>query len=133
MQHFPIQHPSLSFAKRLMIGMLLLNLLVIGLAIIAIREDRLEHEARARINVHNLAHLLEFDISAVFGRSDLVLRTVVDEIERQLVSGSLNRQRLDSFLKQQHTHLPEITSLRVTDENGLVRFGEGVPAGPPST
>jgi diguanylate cyclase (GGDEF)-like protein/PAS domain S-box-containing protein len=131
MQHLPIQHPSLSFAKRLMIGMLLLNLLVIGLAIIAIREDRLEHEARARINAHNLAHLLEFDISAVFGRSDLVLRTVVDEIERQLVSGSLNRQRLDSFLKQQHAHLPEIISLRVTDENGLVRFGEGVPAGAP--
>lgn len=126
---FSLRKSPLSFGRRLIIGMLLLNLLVIGLAIFVVKEDRLEHMGRARINARNLANLLEHDVSAVFDRSDLVLLTVADEIERQLLAGPIQRQRLEAFLKQQQTHLPEIISLRITDENGLVRFGEGVPTG----
>jgi diguanylate cyclase (GGDEF)-like protein/PAS domain S-box-containing protein len=129
MQSFSFLVPPLSFAKRLFIGLLLLNLLVIILAAFTIHEDRLEHERRARTNAQNLSQLLANDLSAVFDRSDLVLRTVGDETEKQLATGAIQRVRLDAFLKQQQSHLPEITSLRVTDENGLVRYGEGVPAG----
>lgn len=123
--------PPFSFAKRLTLGMLLLNLVVIGLAAFAIHEDQHEHERRARTNVQNLSQLLANDLGDVFFRSDLVLRTVVDEIEKNLVKGALQPAQLVVFLKQQRSHLPEIISLRVTDENGLISFGEGVSAGSP--
>lgn len=123
-------HP-LNFTRRMVIWMLLLNLLVIGLAAFTIHEDRLEHERRARITAQNLSTLLANDLNAVFARSDLVLRTVVDEIEELLAAGPVQRVRLDAFLKQQQSHLPEIISLRATDDNGLVRYGEGVQTGTP--
>jgi diguanylate cyclase (GGDEF)-like protein/PAS domain S-box-containing protein len=125
-----LTHPP-SFSKRLVVGILLLNLLVIGLAVFTIHEDRLEHERRARTTAQNLAQLLANDLSAVFGRSDLVLLSVVDEIEKQLAAGTVQRTRLDAYLTQQQSHLPEIISLRVTDEKGLIRYGEGVQPGTP--
>lgn len=130
-QFLQLQFLPLNFTKRIVVGILLLNLLVIGLAIFTIYEDRLEHERRARITVQNLSQLLANDVNAVFGRSDLVLRNVVNEFEEVLAAGTVQRSQLDAFLKHQQSHLPEIISLRVTDENGLVRYGEGVPAGTP--
>ncbi|MFA6902950.1 MAG: diguanylate cyclase [Gallionellaceae bacterium] len=120
-----------SFARRLFAGMLLLNLVVIGLAALTIHEDRREQEKSARTSVQNISQLLANDLGNVFDRSDLVLKTVVDEFEKQLARGSLQRARLDDFLKRQQSHLPEIIGLRVTDENGLIRYGEGIPAGSP--
>lgn len=120
-----------SFQKRLSVGLLLLNLLVIGLATFTIYEDRIEHVDRARATTQNLSMLLEHDLGAVFDRSDLVLRSAADEVERQLVTGAVQRSRLEYFLRQQQSHLPEIISLRVTDENGLVRYGEGVKSASP--
>ncbi len=119
------------FARRLTAGMALLNLLVIGLATISIYEDRLEHERHARTTVQNLSQLLAKDIAAVFDRCDLVLHTVSKEIEKQLASGTVQRVQLDTFLKQQQSHLTEIVSLRVADENGLIRYGLDVPGGTP--
>jgi diguanylate cyclase (GGDEF)-like protein/PAS domain S-box-containing protein len=121
----------LNFTKRTVIGILLLNILVIGLAAFTIHEDRLEHVGRARTISQNLALLLSRDTSAVFDRTDLVLRTLVDEIEKQLETGPVRQLRLNNFLKQQQSHLPEIISLRVTDKDGLVRYGVGVPTGKP--
>ncbi|HQS58115.1 MAG: hypothetical protein B7Y56_04115 [Gallionellales bacterium 35-53-114] len=120
-----------SFAWRLFAGMLLLNLLVIGLAAFTIHEDRHEHENRARITVQNLSQLLANDLGDVFDRSDLLMHTVVDEVEKQLAKGTLQPAQLAVFLKQQRTYLPEIITLRVTDANGLIRYGEGIPAGTP--
>ena len=130
-QLFSLMAHPLSFTRRLILGLLLLNLLVIGLAVFSIHEDQLEHERRARTTAQNLAQLLANDLGAVFGRSDLVLRSVVNEVEKQLAAGTVQRSRLDAYLTQQQSHLPEIISLRVTDENGLVRYGKGVPAGTP--
>lgn len=109
--------------------MLLLNLVVMGLAALAIHEDRIEHEARARISAQNMSLLLERDVSAVFDRIDLALRTVVDEIEQQIAAEPVDEVRLTAFLKQQQSYLLEVISLRATDANGLVRYGEGVLPG----
>ena len=117
---------SRGFVARLVTGIVLLNLLVIGLAGLAAYEDRREHEARARVAVENISLLLERDISAVFDRIDLGLHTAADEIEKQLATGAVDEERLNAFLKDHQAHLPEVISLRVTDADGMVRYGEGV-------
>jgi len=125
-----LKHPQ-GFAIRLLAGIILLNILVIGLAAFSIHEDRLEHEGRARTTAQNISLLLARELNAVFDRTDLVLLTSSDEIEAQLAKGSIQPERLNAFLKQQQSHLPEAISLRVTDKSGLVRFGEGLPATAP--
>lgn len=120
---------SRNFTARLVAGILLLNLVVMGLAAFAIYEDRLEHETRARVTVQNLSLLLEREVSSVFDRIDLTLHIVVDEIEEQLKAGKLNESRLNTSLRHHQTHLTELISLRVTDAKGRVRYGEGVSSG----
>lgn len=120
---------SRNFTARLVAGILLLNLVVIGLAAFAIHEDRLEHEARTRVTVQNLSLLLEREVSSIFDRIDLTLHIVVDEIEEQLKAGKLNESRLNTSLKHHQTHLTELISLGVTDAKGRVRYGEAVSSG----
>jgi hypothetical protein len=117
------------FTARLVAGILLLNLVVMGLAAFAIYEDKLEHEGRARVVTQNLSLLLEHDVSAVFDRIELSLNIVADEHDELVAAGPINAVVFNAFLKHLQSHLSEIISLRVTDANGLVRYGEGVQAG----
>lgn len=117
---------SSHFNGRLLGGLLLLNLLGLGLAARAIYDDRMEREGQARVSVQNISLLLERETNAVFDRVDLGLHTVVDEVESQIANGRVNDERLNAFLKHHQGHLPETVSLRVTDANGRVRHGEGV-------
>lgn len=124
----PYLFSARNFASRLVLGVLLLNGVVLGLAASAIYADRLEHTARARITAQNVSLLLEREISAVFDRLDLSLHIAAEEIEKQLAAGTLNEERLAAFLKLHQSHLPEVISLRVTDAQGIVRYGDGVVA-----
>jgi diguanylate cyclase (GGDEF)-like protein/PAS domain S-box-containing protein len=115
-----------NFTARLVAGVLLLNLTLVGLAGFAIRDDRQVHEGRARTTTQNISLLLERDVSAVFDRTNLILLSAVDEIEKQIESGPINEARLNTFLRLQQSRLPEIIGLRITDAKGLVHYGEGV-------
>jgi diguanylate cyclase (GGDEF)-like protein/PAS domain S-box-containing protein len=114
------------FTLRLISGLLLLNLLVIGLVGWVLNESRVEYQQQARTTSQNLSRMLEYDIGSTFDRIDLVLKNVVDEFETQLATGRGDESRLNSFLGRQHRRLPDLVSLRVADPEGLVRYGEGV-------
>jgi diguanylate cyclase (GGDEF)-like protein/PAS domain S-box-containing protein len=118
-----------NFTVRLVTGVLLLNVIVIGLAIFVIAEDRKEHDGRARVTAQNLSQLLEQDVHSVFDRVDLTLHTVVDEIEELAAAGPVDQAHLNAFVGHQQSHLSEIISLRVTDAQGWVRYGDGVVSG----
>lgn len=120
-------YSSRNFTVFLVAGVLLLNALVAGVALLGAASSKREFQARARITTQNLSLLLERDLSSVFDRIDLTLNTVVDEAERQIKAGGISRTTFNDFLSHQQHRLPEIISLRVTDEGGAVRYGEGVP------
>lgn len=117
------------YMARIASGALLLTMVVIGFAIWVAYDDRLELDQRAHTNVRNVSLLLERDISAEFERIDMTLRTVAEEAQRELANGRFDGQRINDLLALQQSHLPEIISLRVTDETGLVRYGKGVVPG----
>jgi diguanylate cyclase (GGDEF)-like protein/PAS domain S-box-containing protein len=120
---------SRNFTIRLVTGIVLLNLVVIGLAAFAIYADRFEHEERARVTAQNLSLLLEREVGSVLDRLDLGLQVAADEYEELAALGPIDEAGFNAFLKHLQSHLREIISLRVTDANGLVRYGEGLQAG----
>lgn len=117
------------FTARLVAGLLLLNLILVGLAVLVIHEDRQVHEGRARTTTQNISLLLERDVSALFDRIDLIFLSAADEVEEQIASGPIDEARLNNFLQLQQSRLPEVVSLRVTDATGLVRYGKGISPG----
>lgn len=120
---------SRNFSARLVLGMLLLNLMVVALTVLSLYRDRQQYDERTATITRNMAHLLERDISAVFSRIDLSLHTVADEVEGQMGAGDIDEARLNAFLQRQQFHVPEVISLRVTDANGLIRYGQGLSPG----
>ncbi|NML17229.1 hybrid sensor histidine kinase/response regulator [Azohydromonas caseinilytica] len=106
--------------------MLTIVVLVGLLVAMALWHDKQQYRARALVATQNLAELLERQLSAVFDRTDVVLRSVAAHYTAQAAQGPVNTERFEQFLADQQALLPELASLRVTGADGIVRFGEAV-------
>jgi len=120
---------ALGFLARLLSGLLLLNLLVAGLAVWALFESRLKYEESAAEEAQNLALLLDHDITASMRSLDRALQATVMEIERQIAADRLDAQTMNFHIEQQLFLHPDLDGLRVTDAQGRMTYGTGVPPG----
>ncbi len=117
------------FFRRLLTGVLLVNLFVVGLAAAWLIHSRQQDEENARITTQNLSKVLEQYIAGTVRNVDLALMTTVDEYVRQSAGGTVDAQVLNRFLTLQQARLPELESLRIADAQGVVRYGAGVVPG----
>ena len=117
---------SVGLIPRVLTGLVLLNLLVIGLAVWSVYQSRLKHDQSAVFEIRNLAQLLDQDVSVSMRSIDLALQVLVVEVEQQLVRGTLNTPTLDTLIKRLQFMEPDISGLRITDVQGRFTHGEGV-------
>ena len=117
-----------SFRKRLMTGVLLLNVIVA--AIVGMTLDAGYHAVQnnAVVATQNLANLLAHDLDASFDKVDLTLQAVADEVRRQLAAGGINGSALTSYIDRRSSSLSEVDSLRILDREGTIVYGRGVDA-----
>lgn len=108
------------------VGVLLVNLFVGALAGLSLRQSWVQYQERAETTTRNLSHVLEEEIGGDIEKIDLALLVVSDEVTRQIGAGGIGEKALNDFLLRQQSRLPEIVSLRVTDEHGMVMYGAGV-------
>ncbi len=118
------------FVKKLAIGVLLINLFIIALAGISIRQSRLEYEERATITTENLSQALDEYINGVITKIDVTLMSVVDEAERQLAAGGINKQTINATLARQYARIPELDGLRITNAKAEIVYGTRMAPGP---
>jgi diguanylate cyclase (GGDEF)-like protein/PAS domain S-box-containing protein len=114
-----------SFTSRLILCVSLIDLLVVALAGLSLHESRRHYQERAEITAQNLTRVFEQSITGTIEKIDMTLHSVEEELQRQLVAGGLDEQRLNAFLARRQAHMPQLASLRVADEDGLVRYGLG--------
>lgn len=115
------------FFRPILAGILLFNLLVIGATVLSLYQSRIEHEQRAAVVSRNLARVLDDYIDSVVGRVDLVLQTTVDEVSRQYAKGGIDAAQMNDFIARQYAHQASLVeSVRMTDAQGIVRYGTGV-------
>ncbi|MBF0310280.1 MAG: hypothetical protein HQL56_12210 [Magnetococcales bacterium] len=117
-----------SFHGRVTVILLAANLFVWGLAGWSLLESRQQYREEAEVTTRNLASVLEHAIAGVLDKIDIALVAVVSEVERQLAAGSLDGSALGRHMARIQATIPEITSLRVTDAEGNVRYGNEVTA-----
>ena len=120
--------------RRLIWFNLLLVALVVSLAVASQLASRRNFLERAQVATDNLAAALAQSLAAEIDRVDIGLRNVVFAVEHQLAdSPTLDDQRIAATLDQQLTLLPQLESIRITDDQGLLRHGRGVAAAPPTS
>lgn len=111
---------------RLVVGAVLINLFVYVLVALSLWLIRENYQERTAINTRNLAQTLEADISGNIDRVNASLAAVVSLLEQQLAGGRLEEERVNDFIAALQRQTPNMPELRVTDANGLVRYGNGV-------
>jgi len=122
---------SSAFLRRLVVGVIAINLFVVVLTGFWLNHSRLQDQEDAATNTRNLTQILEQYIVGAVGKIDLALLTVADEHERLAAGGAIDARVLNELLARQQAHLPEVLSLRAADAGGTVKYGPGVAAGTP--
>ncbi|MBF0317419.1 MAG: hybrid sensor histidine kinase/response regulator, partial [Nitrospirae bacterium] len=108
---------------------LFIDLFVAIMGAVSLRNSKLQAEQRAAVTSQNLSQVLEQYIGGFIGRIDLVLADIVDEIKKQRLKGTVDDTEMTSLLAIHQRYLPDLESLRVTNAQGIVRYGLGVPQG----
>jgi diguanylate cyclase (GGDEF)-like protein len=109
--------------KPLWIGLVLLNLAIVGLGTFELYKSKRQFEHQAAINTRNLSHVLERSISALLDKIDLVLLVSADEIQRQMAAGHVDAGKVTDYLVLLHRRVPDAFNLRVTNAGGDLRYG----------
>ena len=129
--------PSLSVAgstarrlltRRMLLALLLINLFVLGLIGHSLDRSQRQYHQEAAINAGNLAQVLAGKLEAEIGKIDLALLAVAQEHRRQQAQGEVDRAELDAYILELLGVLPFIDSIRLTDADGILRYGPDVAA-----
>ena len=118
--------PSQRLRALLVAGVVGSNSLVLALSGYSLYQTRQQHELRAEALTQNIAQGLEQNISGSIEKIDLALRTVSDELERQLASKGIDESATNVFLARQEQRLPEVENLRATNTEGIIILGVGI-------
>ena len=117
----------------LLVGLILGNAFVLSVAGLWQYQSREGYEERTRVVTQNIATALNQNISRNVNAIDLGIRTVVDELERQLASGVINEKEVTAFLTRYENRLPAVEAFRIAQADGTVILGKGVDKAQPVT
>lgn len=107
--------------RRLIIGVVIINLLVAGLVATLIERNRVRDSEQAAVTLRNLSRVLEQNIASMLGKIDLVLMSVRDEMADQIAKGEEDPEKIRTLLANSDLRMPEALGLRIIDAEGEVR------------
>ena len=113
---------SPSYIKKLIFGIVLLNLLVYTGISYSLYLSWDQQQARLVATTSNIAGLLENTISGIFSKADVVLQEIVYMIE----GDQIDRALLTNYLKRQSSLVPEIDSFVIANKDGYLVNGSEI-------
>lgn len=114
------------FLLRLLAGVAVFSLFIIGLASWVIRQQYELHHEQAEVSTQNLALALESELLGQIEAEDMALFAVQDELYRQQAGGRVNAQALNAYIEKVRTRLPAIDAIRISDAQGMLVYGTDV-------
>ncbi|BCS54622.1 EAL domain-containing protein [Geobacter sp. SVR] len=121
--------PGRTYIIRLAVLVLFINLFIVAISGVLLLQSRAQYCSRAEIVTQNLAQVLEQNISGIVERIDLTLLTTAHQAESLLSAKTVNQKEINSLIGREYACQPELDSLRIADDHGVIRYGIGVPPG----
>jgi two-component system, cell cycle sensor histidine kinase and response regulator CckA len=115
--------------RRLVVGVLLINLFIATLTYLSLRQSRLQYEERAAVTTQNLAQVLDNHICGIIGKIDVLLFAAAEELESQFARGGVDRQLLETLLTRMVSQMPELDRLTVVNARSEITYGTGIGVG----
>jgi PAS domain S-box-containing protein len=117
----------------LIAGVLIVNLAVAGFATFTLNQSHERTLEQVRVSTRNMAALMENNIEESGRRIDLALLAIVDALEQQLSNRPVDKIDVDSLIALYLKRVPEISTLRITNPQGDVMWGNGVDRSKPAS
>ncbi|MBV6340190.1 ATP-binding protein [Candidatus Magnetobacterium casense] len=114
------------FQKAVVLTILLIDLFVAGMGALYLNNSKRKAEQKAAVTSQNLTRVLEQYIGGFIDKIDLVLVDIADDLKNKTHLSTGNGDRVTLLLAKHQQRLPTLESLRVTDAEGIVRYGLGV-------
>lgn len=86
--------------------------------------------AHTEVTTKNLAQSIMQTMDGMIATLDVTLQVTADELNRQLLVGSIQKPEADRFMLRQQQRLPHLAYLRAADEHGNSIYGQGVLSPP---
>ncbi|SKA09359.1 PAS domain S-box-containing protein [Trichlorobacter thiogenes] len=116
------QRSPSGFLNRMAMGLVLLLVMVSLPAIYSLSHSRNKAEQDAKTEAKAIALTLGQSVISVFINVDNALQMVAEEVVRHTQRGG-KEQELQTFIKRQFGHVPELDSLVISDAQGWVVWG----------
>ena len=113
----------LPFKKRLVVGVLIINMSVFALTGYSIYNSWQQQLRRIEVTSQNLVRALELSIDGIFDKVDVALLAVMYEAERELTAGQMTATAINACISAHRDNIPELDNLRIADVNGDIRYG----------
>ncbi len=111
----------------LVLGLVLLNSLVVLTIALTLWSSRQQQERQVETLTQNFSLMLDQSISAAIRQWDISLLAIGDELERQLrQQGRLDSSAVNALLARYSERHHDSAAIRITDDEGWVRYGPGV-------
>ena len=114
------------FTLGLVMGILLIDSIVAGLAGFYLYRARQLVDTRVATQTQNLSQSLSLTLTGILGKTSTALYSVKREAERQLGTGNLDLKVLNNYILEQKKRIPELDGLMVADSTGFLICGDGV-------
>jgi len=111
---------------KLVLGIILIDLLFASLAIFFLVNGRNHYQDNFKLTGQNLVNLLEQSIRDKARLIDDAVVRVERELDRQMISGGIDADRLEQILDSEQKQLPEVDAIRITNDAGETRWGKGL-------
>lgn len=113
------------FLRWLVAGNVILASLLMTLAGISLVVSRDSFTQRAQLSAENLAATLQQSLQTEISKIDMALQNVVQQSEHELAEHDQGAFAIQGILSRQLALVPVMESLRITNENGIIRLGSG--------
>jgi len=102
------------------------NVCLFAFAIHGLYDSRQQTEERVKGSVTTLASLLERNIDDSARRIDLALLAITDFLEHMQGDGGFSDAAVEALLATHLSRHPEVDAFRVSDAQGVLRWGHGL-------
>ena len=99
------------------------NVLIVAVTYYSLLNEQDQYKLQAQTLTQNTANAIDESVTGSIERIDLSVRYAIDELERQLSSGSIDAITMTEFLNRQRSRMPEVENCRIVDAEGIIRLG----------
>jgi signal transduction histidine kinase/DNA-binding response OmpR family regulator len=108
-------------------GVAVVLFLAVAISASILLQLRRAQERDAEVSTQNISNTLQLTLEGVVEKVDISLQAAADEIAHQIALGRPDARAIKQYLVQLERRIPEVISIRATNERGDVVFGRDLP------